>query len=103
MTYVSFQLATSLRCGIRVSKVLDGNLEGLIGRDDRVVLNPGGANSMRLRIEVGDPSSNLDLSLQANLRQKLPGCGPFTGKVSRKAKAVFARLTLGQLDQHARQ
>ena len=53
-TFVFFNLTGSQTCGIRVVDVLRGNLEGLIGRDDAVELNPN-ADSMRLRIEVSNP------------------------------------------------
>lgn len=53
--YIGLALSASPECGIPVSRVLNGNLEGLIGRDDVVVLNPK-SNSIRLRIEVSRPS-----------------------------------------------
>lgn len=55
-TVVEFNLATSSFCGIRVVDVLQGNLQDLEGRDDFVELNRN-ADSMRLRIEVSDPST----------------------------------------------
>ena len=54
-TRVDFKVSGSPRCGIQVSKVLRRDLEGLIGRDDIIVLNPE-SNSVRLKVEVSNPS-----------------------------------------------
>lgn len=60
---MQFNLATSQgeQCGIPVINVIQGNLEGLVGRDDLAELNLN-ADSIRLKIEVGSPSvsSSLD-------------------------------------------
>lgn len=55
-TIVEFNVATSLTCGIPVIDVLQGNLQGLMGRDDIIELNPN-ADSMRLKMEVSSPST----------------------------------------------
>ena len=57
MSNVFFDVAGSATCGIRVSDVNDSNLEGLMFRDDPLQLNPN-AESMRLKIEVGTPSTS---------------------------------------------
>ena len=54
-THISFNLSASPVCGISVARVLRGDLNGLVGRDDLAMLNPR-AGSMRLRIEVSNPS-----------------------------------------------
>lgn len=54
-TLVYFQLSGSPSCGIPVSQVLRGELEGLIGRDDTIILNPE-SQSIRLRIAVSNSS-----------------------------------------------
>lgn len=56
INYVTFKLSSSPSCGIPVANVLRGDLEGLVRRDELIVLNPR-ASSMRLRIEVSNPSS----------------------------------------------
>jgi hypothetical protein len=53
MSNIPFNLENSTTCGIRVKDVLNGNLEGLSGRDDYVQLNPN-AESIRLRIDVSN-------------------------------------------------
>ena len=52
---VHFNLLDSPLCGIPVARVLRGDLEGLMGRDELAGLNPS-AGSMRLRVEVSNPS-----------------------------------------------
>ena len=54
-TYIMFNKTASPWCGISVAGVLCGNLDGLEGRDDLAGLNPK-SGSMRLRIEVSNPS-----------------------------------------------
>ena len=54
-SFINFNLATSPLCGIPIAKVLQGNLEGLEGRDELARLNPS-ASSMRLRIHVSSHS-----------------------------------------------
>ncbi|KAF9650885.1 hypothetical protein BDM02DRAFT_3185040 [Thelephora ganbajun] len=48
-TFITFNLATSQCCGIPVTRVLRGDLDGLIGRDNLARLNPS-SGSMRLHI-----------------------------------------------------
>ena len=50
---VTFNLVASPVCGIPIARVLRGDLEGLVGRDDLAELNPS-SGSMRLRIEVSN-------------------------------------------------
>lgn len=52
---VHFNLLDSPFCGIPVARVLRGDLEGLMERDELAGLNPS-AGSMRLRVEVSNPS-----------------------------------------------
>ena len=52
---VKFNVTGSTTCGIPVSRVLRGDLEGLIERDEMAELNPP-VNSVRLKIEVSSPS-----------------------------------------------
>lgn len=54
-SYVGFNRTTSPWCGIPVASVLSGDLTGLIDRDNLARLNPN-SGSIRLRMEVGDPS-----------------------------------------------
>lgn len=54
-TLVTFRLAGFPTCGIPVARVLRGDLEGLNERDALAELNPN-SGSMRLRIEVSNPS-----------------------------------------------
>ena len=55
-THITFNLSGSAWCGISVARVLRGDVEGLAGRDDLAGLNRR-SNSMRLRIEVSNPSA----------------------------------------------
>lgn len=64
-TFVAFKLAGSPLCGIPVAKVLRGDLEGLIERDELAKLNPN-AGSIRLRIEVGSLSPVRPPTTQVN-------------------------------------
>ena len=54
-TLVTFNLIASPVCGIPMARVLRGDLDGLVGRDELAELNPG-AGSMRLRIKVSSYS-----------------------------------------------
>ena len=51
---IPFKLYGSTSCGIPIARVLQGNLEGLVERDDMAELNPP-VNSIRLKIEVSRP------------------------------------------------
>jgi len=64
--FVTFRLAGSPLCGIPVVKVLRGDLEGLIGREELAVLNPR-SHSICLRIAVSDPCPVRPPTTQANL------------------------------------
>lgn len=50
---VHFNRANSATCGIPFKRILRGDLEGLVERDDLAELNPN-ADSIRLKIEVSD-------------------------------------------------
>jgi len=52
---VDFNVSGSPCCGISIARVLRGDLEGLVERDDLALLNPR-SSSMRLEIQVGNPS-----------------------------------------------
>jgi len=52
---VTFNLAASPVCGIPIARVLRGDIEGLIGRDELAGLNPS-CGSIRLRIKVSNHS-----------------------------------------------
>ena len=54
-SFINFNLAISPLCGIPIARVLQGNLEGLEGRDELARLNPG-SSSMRLWIRVSGHS-----------------------------------------------
>lgn len=56
MSLIEFNLDGSIGCGIRIVDVLNGNIEGLAGRDDIVVFNPD-RGSIRLKIEVSSSST----------------------------------------------
>ena len=62
---IPFNLVTGrdepAKCGIPVTNVIQGNLEGLVGRDDLAGLNPN-ADSIRFKIEVGNPSISWSLN-----------------------------------------
>lgn len=101
MTSVEFNRDTSISCGISVVEVLQGNLQGLVRRDDFIQLNPN-ADSMRLKIEVSGPLPKILSS--ANFCPKLPGYQRFVRKVSVEAKVriAFSRSTNPQsTDEHA--
>jgi hypothetical protein len=57
-TTIRFDLDSSTTCGIPVSNVLRGKLEGLIGRDDLAELNPN-TDSVRFKIEVRNISTTM--------------------------------------------
>ena len=50
-TFVTFNLVGSSMCGIPIARILQGDLEGLVGRDQLAKLNPS-SGSMCLWIEV---------------------------------------------------
>jgi len=52
---VTFNLVSSPVCGIPIARVLRGDLEGLLRRDELAKLNPS-SGSMRLRIKVSNCS-----------------------------------------------
>ena len=52
---VHFNRENSAACGISFKRVLRGDLEGLVKRDDLAELNPN-ADSIRLKLEVSDIS-----------------------------------------------
>jgi hypothetical protein len=54
-TFITFNLFASPVCGIPIARVLRGDLEGLVGRDELAELNPS-SGSMRLRIKVSNHS-----------------------------------------------
>ena len=56
-THIAFNVTNSPWCGISVAKVLRGDLEGLMQRDELAILNPR-SKSMRLKIDVSIPPSS---------------------------------------------
>ena len=89
-THITFNLSGSVWCGISVARVLRGDVEGLAGRDDLAGLNRR-SNSMRLRIEVSNPSA-IGRSNQTNFDRQWPGYDVFTPKVGGDAKRCTHRF-----------
>ena len=97
INHITFNLSTSPSCGIPVARVFGGNLEGLIGRDDIVVLNPK-SNSIRLRIEVSHPSL-VGPSHRLTCAKSCRATRCFSPRSAQKSDTVYtvsARLTINQ-------